>query len=112
MLEPSRPRVQRGKAARRLLLLFLVLVIIGAAGAGFVLYNVGGSGPATPVRVDIAEGSNAADVGELLVGEKVIRSSLMFRILAKLRGIGSSIQAGAYDLTTNMRVSGVLDALE
>jgi UPF0755 protein len=101
-----------GGAGRAALILILVVVLLAAGGFGVYRYAVGASGPTRPVAVEIAAGSTAADVGELLEGRGVIRSALAFRISAQLRGFGSDIQAGAYDLTTNMAVAEVIDALE
>jgi UPF0755 protein len=42
----------------------------------------------------------------------VIRSSLAFQLTAQIRGVGSSLQAGTYQLLTNMTVSEAFDALE
>jgi len=102
----------RGGAGRGALILLLVLVVLGAGAFGFYRYAVGASGPTRQVALDIAEGSTAADVGELLEDRGVIRSALAFRISAQLRGFGSDIQAGAYELTTNMAITDVFDVLE
>ena len=102
----------RGRAGRGALILLLVLVVLAAGGFGLYRYAVGGSGPARPVALEIAEGSTAADVGTPLEERGVIRSALAFRISAQLRGFGSDIQAGAYELATNMPIDSVLEVLE
>lgn len=102
----------RGGAGRAALILILVVVLLAAGGFGVYRYALGGSGPTRPVALEIAQGSTAADVGELLEDRGVIRSALAFRISAQLRGYGSDIQAGAYELSTNMAVSEVFDVLE
>ncbi len=101
-----------GKAARGLLGLFLVLVLLGAAAGGLYLYTTGSSGPSTPITVEIPEGANAEEVGSLLEQQGVIRSALAFRLVTSTRGLGSALQAGAYELRTNMTVNEVLDILE
>jgi UPF0755 protein len=50
-------------------------------------------------------------VGTILEEQGVIRSALAFRVLAGFRGFGSGLQAGRYQLTTNMPVEDVFDAL-
>ncbi len=102
----------RGGAGRGALILLLVLVVLGAGAFGLYRYAVGASGPTRQIALEIAEGSTAADVGKLLEDRGVIRSALAFRISAQLRGFGSDIQAGAYDLTTNMAITEVFDVLE
>jgi UPF0755 protein len=102
----------RGKAGRGPLIILLVVLVLAAGGFGLYRYAVGASGPTRPVSLEIAEGSTAADVGQLLEDRGVIRSAVAFRISAQLRGFGSDIQAGAYRLTTNMPIAGVFDLLE
>jgi UPF0755 protein len=102
----------RGGAGRGPLILLLVLVVLAAGVFGLYRYAVGASGPTRQVDLEIAEGSTAGDVGELLEGRGVIRSALAFRVSAQLRGFGSDIQAGVYELTTNMAISEVFDVLE
>lgn len=102
----------QGGAGRGLLILVLVLVLLGAGAFGLYRYAVGASGPTRQVALEIAEGSTAADVGKLLEERDVIRSALAFRVSAQLRGFGSDIQAGAYELTTNMAITEVFDVLE
>ncbi|MGH2740126.1 MAG: endolytic transglycosylase MltG [Actinomycetota bacterium] len=94
------------------LLVLLAFLLVAASVAGYGVWAMGASGPRTPVTIEIPEGATASDVAELLADQDVIRSSLAFRVIARIRGIGSEIQAGDYSLTTNMRVSEVIDALE
>jgi UPF0755 protein len=51
-------------------------------------------------------------VGQILELAGVVRSELAFRLVAGIEGVGSSLQAGRYDLRTNMTVGQALDALE
>src|SRR5919106_6785936 len=102
----------RGGAGRGALVLLLVLVVLAAGAFGLYRYATGASGQTRPVSVEVALGATASEVGELLEDREVIRSALAFRISAQLRGFGSDIQAGAYDLTTNMAISEVFEVLE
>lgn len=102
----------RNRGVRVALLALLSLLLVAASVGGYGIWAIGASGPQTPVRIEIPDGATASEVAELLSARGVIRSSLAFRVLARLRGIGSEIQAGEYALTTNMRASEVLDLLE
>jgi UPF0755 protein len=64
------------------------------------------------VAIEIPQGATAEEVGGILEDTGVIRSSLAFRLTAQIRGVGSSLQAGTYQLLTNMTVSEAFDALE
>ena len=102
----------RGRAGRGPLIFLLVLILMGTGGAVAYRYATGASGPSRPVAVDIPEGATAEDVGGILEDTGVIRSSLAFRLVAQVRGVGSSLQAGTYRLVTNMTVSEAFDALD
>jgi UPF0755 protein len=102
----------RGRAGRGLLIFLLVLALAGTGVIVAYRYATGASGPSHPVTVEVPEGATAEDVGAVLEDAEVIRSALGFRVAAQVRGVGSSIQAGAYPLRTNMTVSEALDALD
>jgi UPF0755 protein len=83
------------------------------AGAGaFYVWSTGASGESRPVAVQIPEGATTSDIAELLEGKNVIRSGFAFRLAVRVRGLGSSIEAGQYALQTNMRLGEALDILE
>jgi UPF0755 protein len=102
----------RGRAGRGLLIFLLVLVLAGTGVAVAYRYATGASGPSRPVTVEVPDGATAEDVGTILEDAGVVRSSLAFRLVAQLRGVGSSLQAGVYELRSNMTVSEALDSLE
>jgi UPF0755 protein len=102
----------RGRAGRGLLIFLLVLALAGTGVVVAYRYATGASGPSRPVTVEVPDGATAEDVGAILEDAEVIRSALGFRVAAQVRGVGSSIQAGAYRLRTNMTVSEALEALD
>jgi UPF0755 protein len=109
----SRARhAQRSATAVGLLVLFLVLVLLVAGAGGFYVWSTGASGESRPVAVEIPEGATASQIAELLEGKGVIRSGFAFRLVARFRGLESSIDAGRYVLQTNMRLGEALDLLK
>jgi UPF0755 protein len=102
----------RGRAGRGLLILLLVLVLAGTGVAVAYRYATGAAGPSRPVSVQVPGGATVEDVGGILEKAGVVRSALAFRVAAQLQGVGSSLQAGTYDLLTNMTVADVLEALD
>ncbi|MBW3535839.1 MAG: endolytic transglycosylase MltG, partial [Gemmatimonadetes bacterium] len=90
----------------------LVVLLLGVSVAGAYSWMTGASGPTNPVSVQVPRGATAQEVGSLLEEQGVIRSALAFRVLASFRDIGASLQAGRYELTTNMAIDDVFDALE
>ena len=65
---------------------------------------------AAPIHVTVRTGETAATLADELVTSRVIRSSLAFRAVVRLRGIGSTIEAGDYDLNSGASVSVVAEA--
>ncbi len=59
----------------------------------------------------VNQGETASTIAERLEREKLISNSLLFRVMAKLRGIDSHIEAGAYQLRRNMTTNEILDEL-
>jgi len=96
-------------AARALVILILLFGLLGTGAGSFYLWATGASGPSRPVTVVIPRGVTAAEVSEILVRAGVVRSALAFRLVARLQG--ATIQAGEYDLRTNIRPQEALDAL-
>src|SRR5262245_46187649 len=119
MLEtvPSRSGRPRQKRERRrgLVILVVLILLFGGMVAGFSAYyawGTGASGPQTKVVITIPRGATGTEVAELLKDKGVIRSAFVFRVLIKLRRLSSIFKAGEYNLTTNMTVSDVIDALK
>ena len=113
MLEPSTVR-NRHPRRRALLVLgilaVVMLLVIGGAG-GYYVVQTGASGQQEALSLEIPQGSTTSQIGELLEERSVIRSAFMFRVMARFRGLGGSIEAGRYELTTNMPLNAVFDAL-
>lgn len=102
----------RGSAGRGLLAALLILVLLAGGAFAFYRYQTGASGPSRPVAVEVPSGATASEVGQILEEAGVVRSELAFRLMAGFQGVGSSLQAGRYDLRTNMTVEQALSALE
>jgi len=109
----DRPRRSRFRFGR-LIVLLLILGLVGVVVAGGVYYEwvTGASGPQRQIVVTIPSGATGAEVADLLKKEGVIRSTLGFRLVSRLRHFSSGFQAGEYRLLTNMPVSAVLAALK
>lgn len=73
-----------------------------------ILLPVGGGGKKI---IRIPSGSSAAEIGQILAAEGVIRSPFGFRILARVTGKGTKLQPGAYELNPPMSPLAVIDKL-
>lgn len=113
MLDQGAPTRSRGRALSVLFVLFLILLLLLGGAFGFYVWATGGSGPSQPVIVDIPEGATVAEMGRTLQEAGVIRSSFIFGLTVRLRGIGGELKAGVYDnMRTNMRLAEALDLLQ
>jgi peptidoglycan lytic transglycosylase G len=118
MLETLPKRAERQPRERRrgLIVLITVLVLVAAlvaGGVGYWSWATGASGAKTKLVVTIPDGATGGEVGQLLEKNGVIRSTWAFKLLSRFRGFSGGFQAGVYtNLTTNMAVEDVIDALK
>lgn len=111
--EASTQLTRRGRVV---IALFLVLVLVGVPVIGGYVYGraigvFGSSEPGKVVELVIEEGSSAQEIGEVLEREGVIASAFGFRLAAKLDGGAEKIQAGRYEIATNLTARDALAAL-
>ena len=87
----------------------------GALGRwGIVLALAGCAGPsptAPRVRIIVPAGANFHQVTDTLVAHDLVSHPLWFRILAKVRGVQRSTQAGTYELPQDQSAWALLTAL-
>jgi UPF0755 protein len=116
MLDTRARRSDRWYRGRGVIILvvFIGFLVLAAGGLGYAYtWATGASGPHRKLDLIIPSGATGDQVGELLKDRGVIRSTLAFRLLAKFRHQDAGFEAGEYtDVTTNMSVSAVLDALK
>jgi len=106
---------RRGGLTRRGRMVFGVLAVLLMVGLGaglWVLRQVNpGGGPGQKIAVDINPGTSVAGVADRLEAKGVITSAQIFRVYLKFRGGASTIQAGEYDLRTNLSMGAARAAL-
>ncbi len=108
--EPRRKRFSTGSKV----FVVLLALIVGAVfwGLGYVNGLLDGEpGPGDPVAYELTRGSNTTAIGEDLEAEGVLTSAFAFRLVARSRDVGSSLQAGSYEFETGMSVDEVIDIL-
>lgn len=109
-------REPRGSWARRLFVAFVVLVVIGGAGAflawTWVQDQIDPPGePGAVVEIDIATGSTTEDIGKTLAENDVITSSMVWNYWTRFKGAGP-FQAGLYDFPTNISFEEAVSILD
>jgi UPF0755 protein len=95
-----------------LVLVFLLVAGLLVAGFRYYTWCKGAGVTHDPVTLEVKEGSSGSDVASQLAEAGVTRcGGFVGRILMQRSGRASEIRAGSYELTTNMPLSAVLDAL-
>jgi UPF0755 protein len=89
-----------------------IAVLTGGGALAYYRWCQGAGGPQRPVSFQLPAGSSGGETVDALHREGVIRCASASRIMLSLRGVDSSLQAGAYRLTTNMTVDDALKVLE
>lgn len=98
--------------SKKVISLFLLLFIFGGV-IFFIQYLIGPLDKSSSqlVEVDIPNGSSLVAIATTLKDAGVIRESVYFIILSRLRGVESKLKAGYYELSTKMSVNQVIDKL-
>ena len=76
-----------------------VLAVIGVAAAFLYLLSPKNAAATEAVPVEIVSGMLPGQIADTLEETGVIRSSLVFRVYARLSGVQNSLQAGNYQLS-------------
>jgi UPF0755 protein len=94
---------------------FLAVVLVGVLGVLGVVRVVGGERGGelaeAPVTVEVTPGMGANQVAALLEEHGVIRSSLSFRVQARLDDRATRIKAGTYELERGLSTDQILEIL-
>src|SRR5512139_1616175 len=113
--KPARPdRRSRRRWPRRVLL--SIAALLGLAGAVWAAWRyetrslkIAAGAPA--VRLVVPPGSSADAIARQLQGLGLVRHPLVFRTLARARGVGARLKAGEYALSGPLSLEGIVDAL-
>jgi UPF0755 protein len=89
-----------------------ILAVVGLGGGMWVARQVNpAGGPGAKVAVDVEPGTSVAGVAARLNAKGVIKSARIFRLYLKLKGGAGAIQAGEYELPTNLSMGDARAAL-
>lgn len=64
-----------------------------------------------PVLFTVTEGMSAKDIADALAAKNVIRNKQVFRLVAKIDGLDSSLQAGEYEFLPGMSIQQIINNL-
>jgi len=95
---------------RRLVIIPVLVIALGAYIATFPGYPVNPADPAVQT-IAIPAGAGTGQIARLLEQEQLIKSSLYFRAVARLRGLDGKLQAGEYSLSRDMSAAQILQKI-
>ncbi len=106
---------RRGPRAAIISVLLLGLLIFGGVYFAWttvtdVFQPVNSSQP-NSVAFVIQSGENGAQIADALQSKGLIRNSLAFRIWARIKGLDTQLQAGAYNLSPSMTIDQIIGQL-
>lgn len=100
---------------KKLLSVFLVLVLLAVAAAGFVFFDYtgdvkGGKGDSEKVTVSVAKGSGANAVAGVLAENGIVKNEIYFKLYAKQNPI-DNLQYGDFTLSADMSYEDIIKEL-
>lgn len=102
----------RGRITMWVILILLGLIIVGAGSVFLYIWNgLRPTAAADPVRVEIAKGSSAFQVSDLLEEKGIIKNSFLFKYYLKVKAEGSRFQAGVYELSPGTEKDAIIATL-
>jgi len=105
---------RRGRVRRSAAPALAVVVLLASAFAAAWRYETSSTkieAGGLPVKLLVARGSSAEKVARQLQALGLVRHPLVFRLLARQRGVSGQLKAGEYALSGPLSVQGILDAL-
>ena len=105
-------RGQRGAIVAVLLLGILIFVGIYFAWSTVTdVFQPASADQGKTVAIIIQNGDGTRQIADQLQAKGLIRNALAFRIWARIKGLDTHLQAGAYNLNTNMTIDAIISQL-
>lgn len=114
---PTPQEIPPVRRSRKRLLVWVVLIIVGAAliAAGIaVVWYQNALRPVAPqsttrTRIQVDSGSSPAEIAKLLKQDKLIKSQIAFEVYTRLSGTRSKLQAGTYSISPSESTQDVVN---
>jgi len=100
---------------KKLLSVFLVLVLLGVAVVGYLFIDYtgdvkGGKGSSEKITVSVAKGSGANAVAGVLAENGIVKNEIYFKLYAKQNPV-NNLQYGDFSLSADMSYEDILKVL-
>ncbi len=113
---PTGPRKRRRTYLGLVVLALAALVVFGGTYGGVMLvtaiFQPAGTAGSPAQRVVVRPGETTVQVADELQRQGLIRNALVFRLLARNRGLDSQLQAGVHLISAGMTMDQIVIALE
>ena len=99
---------------KKILIVLLLLIAIGAGGTLFFINSIGQPYDASnteSISVEIPEGTGASAIGEILEQNGIIDSALKFKLFLKFSRFNDVMKAGTYTLSPSMSMEEIVQKL-
>jgi UPF0755 protein len=108
---PAGPARARRSVGGRVALLVGLLLLGAVLVVVLMVFQPFGSAQGDPVKVTIAEGSSAREIGDQLADAGVVSSGALFSLRATLAGKRGDLRSGPHTLHKSMTYGAAIDAL-
>src|SRR5215831_288310 len=106
---------KRGQRGALIAVLLLGLLIFGGVYFAWTtvtdVFQPVSAGQGSTVTVVIQSGDSTLQIADQLQAKGLIRNALAFRIWARIKGLDTHLQAGAYNLNTSMTIDAIISQL-
>ncbi len=96
---------------KRLLLIFLIIVVLTAGVAAYFVFSKVDIPPGATASVIVRKGANTAEIAADLDRQGLVRSPMAFLWLARIWGIDRRLKPGRYDFTGSVSTYDILKDL-
>jgi UPF0755 protein len=106
---------KRGQRSAIIAVLLLGLLIFGAVYFAWTtvtdIFQPVNTDQGKTVAIVVQNGDTALQIADELQAKGLIRNAIAFRIWARIKGLDTHLQAGAYNLSTNMTIDAIISQL-
>lgn len=96
---------------RYMLVILCIVVAVVFIATGYVKSRPAAPQAGQTVTVVVSAGMTAQGIAEVLKAQGIISNIMVFRVLAKIEGLDSSLQAGPYVFSPAMSIRQIIDML-
>lgn len=111
--QQRRKQPKKGMGCLIVIAIFIVIFIIIGIGAAYAIGDIKGKDrKEASATITIEKGAGTLSIGETLQENGIIKNASIFRAYVKFMGVGSNIQYGDFEMTSDLSYSEIIEKLE